>query len=195
MEIVNYNPNSFRSIGLYASKIDRNSPSVNFTKSIVKIIYTVVSCIIGIIAGFYVAIGFFLLMNIRVFLSGWCKIERYIKGKAKEINLNQEIYKQDIALAAKPAIPAPHKECAIRMVRIAAYDVNNPIGGMTIVSGILLDEACETQNDQLMLELIKTSGQNSLELVDALLQGHTKDAIKESIDLYQILHCCVGFLN
>ncbi|TWJ00781.1 signal transduction histidine kinase [Mucilaginibacter frigoritolerans] len=84
-----------------------------------------------------------------------------------------------------------------RMMKIAAHDLRNPIGGITSVATLMLDDPDRSEDDRMMLELIKTSGQNSLELVSDLLQvhSHVEDMKKEPIDLYQMLYYCVDLMR
>ena len=84
-----------------------------------------------------------------------------------------------------------------RMMKIAAHDLRNPIGGITSVAALMLEDPDRSEDDRTMLELIRTSGQNSLELVSDLLQVHThiEEMKKEPVDLYQILYYCVDLLH
>jgi signal transduction histidine kinase len=84
-----------------------------------------------------------------------------------------------------------------RMMQIVAHDLRNPIGGITSVVSLMLEEQDRPEDDRAMLELIKTSGQNSLELVSDLLQVHThaKELKKEPVDLNQMLHYCIDLLR
>lgn len=84
-----------------------------------------------------------------------------------------------------------------RMMQIVAHDLRNPIGGITSVATIMLEDEDRSAEDRMMLELIKTSGQNSLELVSDLLQVHTRveDLKKEPVDLSLMLHYCVDLLH
>jgi signal transduction histidine kinase len=84
-----------------------------------------------------------------------------------------------------------------RMMQIVAHDLRNPIGGITSVASLMLEEEDRSEEDRVMLELIKTSGQNSLELVSDLLQVHTRaeELKKEPVDLYQMLHYCIDLLR
>jgi signal transduction histidine kinase len=84
-----------------------------------------------------------------------------------------------------------------RMMKIAAHDLRNPISGITSVATLMLDDANRSEDDRMMLELIKTSGQNSLELVSDLLQVHTnvEEMKKEPVDLYMMLYYCVELLH
>ncbi|SMD14678.1 tetratricopeptide repeat-containing sensor histidine kinase [Pedobacter nyackensis] len=82
------------------------------------------------------------------------------------------------------------------LMKVVAHDLRNPIGGITSLSELMLQEKGRSAQDITMLELIKTSGQNSLGLVNDLLTSNTliKDPEKESIDLYLMLRYCVDLL-
>ncbi len=84
-----------------------------------------------------------------------------------------------------------------RMMKIAAHDLRNPIGGITSVATLMLNDPDRSDDDRMMLELIKTSGENSLELVSDLLQVQTnvEEMKKEPVDLYQMLYYCVDLLH
>jgi len=84
-----------------------------------------------------------------------------------------------------------------RMMQIVAHDLRNPIGGITSVASLMLDETGLSEDQRMMLELIRTSGLNSLEMVSDLLQVHTRteDLQKEDVDLSQILHYCADLLR
>lgn len=84
-----------------------------------------------------------------------------------------------------------------RMMKIAAHDLRNPIGGMCALASLMLAEPGRSEEDKEMLEIIKQSGQNSLELVKDLLevQFNTIDFEKEILDISEILSYCVTLLQ
>ncbi|WP_343535411.1 tetratricopeptide repeat-containing sensor histidine kinase [Pedobacter sp.] len=84
-----------------------------------------------------------------------------------------------------------------RMMRIVAHDLRNPIGGMLSLASIMLEEPDRSEEDKMPLELIKTSGQHSLELVDSLLQLQfsSQELKKEPIDIAEMLKYCVSLLE
>jgi signal transduction histidine kinase len=83
-----------------------------------------------------------------------------------------------------------------RMMQIVAHDLRNPIGAMFSIASIMLDEE-RPEKDKELLEMVKTSGQNSLNLVSELLQVQTNaDELKrEPVDLGQLLYYCVDLLR
>jgi len=84
-----------------------------------------------------------------------------------------------------------------RMMQIVAHDLRNPIGGMYSLASVMLENESLTDEERMMLELIKTSGQNSLEMVSDLLQVNTRteQLKKEPIDLKATLNYCVDLLR
>ena len=84
-----------------------------------------------------------------------------------------------------------------RMMHIAAHDLRNPIGGVTTAASLMLEDHSRPLEDREMLELIKKSGQNSLELVSDLLQLQTRsgEMKKEPVELLKMLNYCVGLLH
>lgn len=83
------------------------------------------------------------------------------------------------------------------MLKVVAHDLRNPIGAMTSIANLMLDDGPRSDNDRMMLDLLKTSGENSLELVNDLLLMHTRseELIKEAVDMYELLEYCVELLE
>ncbi|TPD71234.1 ATP-binding protein [Flavobacterium microcysteis] len=84
-----------------------------------------------------------------------------------------------------------------RMMRIVAHDLRNPIGGIYSLASMMLEEPDRTEEDRAMLDLMKTSGQNSLDLVDNLLQLQfsSEQLKKEPVDIAEMLKYCVALLK
>jgi tetratricopeptide (TPR) repeat protein len=83
-----------------------------------------------------------------------------------------------------------------RMMQIVAHDLRNPVSGMYAVAAMMLDEPGRPESDRILLEMIKTAGQNSLDLVSDLLQVQFKaeELTKEPVDIGQMLRYCVSLL-
>lgn len=84
-----------------------------------------------------------------------------------------------------------------QMLKIVAHDLRNPIGAMTSIANLMQEDGPRSENDRMLLDLLKTSGENSLELVNDLLLMHTRaeELTKEPVDMYQLLEYCVGLLH
>lgn len=110
---------------------------------------------------------------------------------------NQEIRTQNehlqLALSALEQSQADNT----RMMKVVAHDLRSPVGAITSIAAMLLEFSKLNEEDKMMVELIKTSGQNSLDMVDDLLQvnTHAEKLNKEPVDLQQLLHYCVDLLQ
>ena len=84
-----------------------------------------------------------------------------------------------------------------RMLKVVAHDLRNPIGAMTSVANMMLEDEHRDENDRMLLDLLKTSGENSLELVNDLLLMHTRaeELTREPVDMQQLLQYCVSLLH
>lgn len=111
--------------------------------------------------------------------------------------INTQIIEQNANMQTTLNSLEQSQEENTKMMRIVAHDLRNPIGGITAMAGLMLDEPGRSEEDLMMLELIKTSGQNSLNLVNDLLRVHTQveDLHKEPVDLYQMLNYCLSLLQ
>ena len=111
--------------------------------------------------------------------------------------LNKLISKQNIAM--KRTLHALEQSQAdnTRMMKIAAHDLRNPIGGIYSLMSLMLAEPDRSEDDIEILETIKTSAQNSLDLVNDLLEAqfNTENFKKEPIDISEILQYCVSLLH
>lgn len=110
--------------------------------------------------------------------------------------LNKLISKQNIAM--KRTLHALEQSQAdnTRMMKIAAHDLRNPIGGIYSLMSLMLAEPDRSADDIEILQTIKTSAQNSLDLVNDLLEAqfNTENFKKEPIDISEILQYCVSLL-
>jgi signal transduction histidine kinase len=87
-----------------------------------------------------------------------------------------------------------------KMMKVMAHDLKNPIGGMVGIAGLLLQEEERfTADDKEMLQLIESSGSNSIEMINQLLNSglaiENEVLKKESIDLQQLLRQCTELLQ
>jgi signal transduction histidine kinase len=111
--------------------------------------------------------------------------------------LNKQISEQNINMQRTLDSLEQSQEENIRMMMIVAHDLRNPIGNITAMANLMLAEDDRSKDDLQMLGMIKTSGQNSLFLVNDLLKANSKaeNVQKEPIDLYVLLNYCVNLLS
>lgn len=118
-------------------------------------------------------------------------------NRKKLLLLNKEISNQNSNMQKTLNALEQSQAENTRMMQIVAHDLRNPIGGIYSIASLMLEDSGRTEDDRTMLELIKTSGQNSLDLVNDLLQLHThaEELKKDEVDLDQLLHYCVDLLQ
>ena len=112
-------------------------------------------------------------------------------------HLNRKISEQNNSLQKTLTALEESQEENTRIMKIVAHDLRNPIGAMVSIATLLLMEEQRSANDQMMLDLVKTAGENSLELTNDLLliNGRTDELKKEMVDMHQLLRYCVDLLQ
>ena len=119
------------------------------------------------------------------------------RGLKRSGYINKQISGQNIQLQNALSSLEQSQAENTRIMRIVAHDLRNPIGGILSVASLMLEENDKTDEDKKFLDLIKTSAQNSLELVTDLLQVNADitDLKKEPIDLTLLLTYCINLLS
>lgn len=120
-------------------------------------------------------------------------IRRSLKS-AKQLNL--QIINQNTQMKKALSDLEQSQADNTQMLKIVAHDLRNPIGAMYSIASMMLDEPDRSENDRMMLDMIRISGKNSLELVSHLLQVQFKaeELKKEPVDISEMLHYCVALL-
>lgn len=131
-----------------------------------------------------------MLMIIIILFFIWDNLKRSRK-------LNKQISEQNINMQRTLDSLEQSQEENVRMMMIVAHDLRNPIGNITAVANLMLEEDNRSEDDLEMLGMIKTSGQNSLFLVNDLLKANSEaeKLQKEPVDLYTLLNYCVNLLS
>ena len=131
-----------------------------------------------------------LLMAVSILFILWRHLSR-TRENNKEIRMQNEHLQ--MALNALEQSQADNT----KMMKVVAHDLRSPVGAITSIAAMLLEFSKLNEEDRMMVELIKTSGQNSLDMVSDLLQinSHVEKIEKEPVDLQQLLHYCVDLLQ
>jgi signal transduction histidine kinase len=146
----------------------------------------------------------FWIMAIVILAVVWYNLNRTRRSNKQIREQNQQIIEQNVKISAQNtqlqnALSSleQSQDDNTRMMRIVAHDLRNPIGSITSAAALMLDDPGRSADDITMLQLIRASGQNSLDLVSDLLQvnTHTGQLKKEPVDLYNLLHYCVDLLQ
>jgi len=118
---------------------------------------------------------------------------QYRRSRQKNEIISDQNHQLQNTLAALEQSQADNTQ----MLRVVAHDLRSPIGAMTSIANLMLGEGPRNDNDRVLLDLLKTSGENSLELVNDLLLMHTRaeELTKEPVDMHQLLQYCVELLH
>jgi signal transduction histidine kinase len=146
---------------------------------------------------YLVGIIVFAVMTIIILLLVWYNLKRYRNSVNELTKLNQKISEYNTQMQKTLTALEQSQEENTRMMKMVAHDLRNPVGAMMTVATMMLDNKHGLGDDRTMLELIKTSGKNSLNLIDDLLQIHTRlEELKmEPVDMFTLLHYCVELLH
>lgn len=86
-----------------------------------------------------------------------------------------------------------------KMMKVMAHDLKNPIGGMVGISNYMVEEDRFSKEDKEMLQLIAASGENSIEMINQLLNSglaiENEQLFKEKLDIQQLLRQCCELLQ
>ncbi len=138
---------------------------------------------------YLIAIGFVVLASLTMmvfFYTNFNKSKRYI-SKLKRLN-----YQNEQTMAALEQSQADND----RILQIVAHDLRNPLSGITGVVGLMLEEDFSEETKE-ELALIKATGENSLALVNELLQinFNMKDLKMGVVDMDELLQYCAELLK
>lgn len=134
-------------------------------------------------------IGFTILL---VIFLGWVG-----KGLKRSKKINKVISQQNIELQDTLGALEQSQSENTRIMYMVAHDLRNPISSMVMMADILLADEQITGENRVLLEHIKTSCKNSLNLVSEMMHSNknTESITKEAVDLDRLLNYCVGLLQ
>ncbi|WP_097128549.1 tetratricopeptide repeat-containing sensor histidine kinase [Pedobacter xixiisoli] len=137
-----------------------------------------------------------ILFGLMLLIMVWLVVKNAKQAKITEkgtLEYNKQLEKTMLSLESR------NNDYA-KMMKIMAHDLKNPIGGMVGIANLLLSEEHRfTKEDKEMLQLIESSGSNSIEMINQLLNSglaiENEVLKKESIDLQQLLRQCTELLQ
>jgi len=137
-------------------------------------------------------IGIFLIMLIFIVLLTLKNAKQAKKAQNASIEHNEQLKKVIAQLETR------NKEYA-KIMKVMAHDLRNPLGGIVGISNELLAEDKLNKEQQELLQLISSSGENMLEMITELLSSdlatENESLIKEDTDLPHLLQQCVELLQ
>lgn len=143
-----------------------------------------------------IAMVFAILLFVIIFLvyRNWQRSKRNINNLDK---LNKQVNDQNDTLSkvlAELEISGQEKD---RILRTVAHDLRNPIGGISSLTGLMAEEA-ETDEQRESINLIKQTSDNSIELINEILEATSNKKVfltKELIDINTIITNSVELLR
>lgn len=105
--------------------------------------------------------------------------------------LNKTISDKNTQLEGALSELEERKEENNRMMKIVYHDLRSPIGGMTMAVGLMLQDNHHNEEDQEMLQMIQTSGQDAISLINDMLQFNSiVEIIKQPVYIPSLLEYC-----
>ncbi|WP_198675321.1 ATP-binding protein [Pleomorphovibrio marinus] len=139
----------------------------------------------------------YLYVVVLLILAAGCLLFLVYRSLKKTKKFNRKISKQNMEF--QEALEALEQSQAenTKMMHVVAHDLRNPISSITMISELLLDSTKLEGDDKTLLEHIKTSSENSLNLVGDILKGSNEQETikKEPVELHQLLQYCVDLLK
>ncbi|SHN09462.1 Signal transduction histidine kinase [Cyclobacterium lianum] len=119
------------------------------------------------------------------------------KGLKRSQHINKVISQQNIELQETLGALEQSQAENTRIMYMVAHDLRNPISSMVMMTDILLSDEQIKGDSRVLLEHIKTSCNNSLNLVSEMMQSNKNLATlnREPVELDRILHYCVELLQ
>jgi signal transduction histidine kinase len=118
---------------------------------------------------------------------------RQSKKNEQRINLQNEQLE-----VTSEALAESNRDYA-RIMKVVAHDLKNPLGAINGICAFLLARTTSQPKEKEMLELIRTSSQHSLEIIDDLLEVNFNQEGKvlktEEVDIGLLLQQCIDLLR
>jgi signal transduction histidine kinase len=123
--------------------------------------------------------GLMLILIISLIFMNWQKSKKNIKTLG---GLNNQISDQNYHLENalnELNISSQEKD---RILRTVAHDLRNPLGGVASLTGLMAEENEYTTEQKELINLIKETSNNSLELINEILEATDNESVKTQKD-------------
>lgn len=138
----------------------------------------------------------FSVLTILILFLLWKNLRRSYKNVKKLTALNRQVEEKNYETQETlKALEQSHQENT-RIMKVVAHDLRNPVGAITTLCELMLQESHHSEDDRSMLEMIRSAGQSSLHLISDLLHYTVQYELKkEPVELNELLHYCVDMLQ
>lgn len=143
------------------------------------------------------AIILFSVMALIILFMVWHNLKRSKRNVAQLTMLNRQISEQNVQMQNALTSLEQSQEENTRLMKVVAHDLRNPVAAISSMASLMLEDEYRLDEDREMLDIIKTSGQNAIELINNLLQTNMQREVlkKEPVDLHVLLQYCVDLLR
>jgi signal transduction histidine kinase len=105
---------------------------------------------------------------------------RKLKKKCKTTSTDNAALRIDVAETRRL------NDHYIHIMRVLAHDLRSPLGGITGIAGFLLGDEEFSEDHREMLELIKSTGSHTLEMINELLKADIRPDVHFSVEQLNI---------
>lgn len=136
-----------------------------------------------------IAIGFELMLAKKVIL---------IKRFNKELKVKcQQLMSRNVQLERQLVLMENHKKENAKMIKVIAHDLRSPMAAIVGLSGFMIDEQKLHEEDLEVIQLIHTSGKDSLQFINEILERESLkiEPQKDELDIYELLNYCIAQLQ
>lgn len=138
-------------------------------------------------------------MTLVILFLLWKKRKASRRSISALTRLNKQITFQNVQLEQTLADLMQSSKDKDRILKVVAHDLRNPVGAIANISTILLDEIQFSEEHAKLVELIKESSWQSIEMINDLLTANTANssfAMKlEWMDMSELIFKCVDQLR
>jgi len=144
-----------------------------------------------------IVFGVMLVFIISLIFLNWQKSKENIKTLG---SLNEQINDQNHELEQALSELNQSSQEKDRILRTVAHDLRNPLGGVASLTGLMAEESEYTDEQKELITLIKETSNNSLELINEILEATDNSTSKtgkerELVEINSLLNNCIELLR
>ncbi|MGA0560286.1 tetratricopeptide repeat-containing sensor histidine kinase [Larkinella sp. VNQ87] len=125
----------------------------------------------------------------------WYNWKRAQRNVTELASLNQRLTDRNTQLQNTMTALEQSRQENNRLLKVVAHDLRTPVSSIMMAVDLLLDGQPTTREPKFFLEMIKTSADNSLNLINNLLQSNSVPNQKEEVNLEEFLTSGVDMLR
>ncbi|MET3878753.1 ATP-binding protein [Chitinophaga sp. OAE865] len=138
----------------------------------------------------------FSVLTILILFLLWKNLRRSYKNVKELTTLNRQVEEKNRETQETlKALEQSHQDNT-RIMKVVAHDLRNPVGAITSLCELMLQENHHSNEDRSMLEMIRSAGQSAIHLISDLLHYTVQYELKkEPVELNELMHYCVDMMQ